>query len=79
MRISRASIIAGAAATLELDRDAEAVFLSCTNLRTLGVLAEIEAMTGKLALSSNQAMAWHMMQLAGIDHRPAGFGKLFEC
>lgn len=58
------------AATALLQRGgAEAVFLSCTNLRTLDVIDAIEAETGAVALSSNQVMAWHMCQLAGI--RPA--------
>lgn len=58
------------AATALLQRGgAEAVFLSCTNLRTLDVIDAIEAETGAVALSSNQVMGWHMCQLAGI--RPA--------
>jgi len=57
--------------------EAEAVFLSCTNLRTLDVIDGIEATLGKPVISSNQALAWHMARLAGItcDGR---FGELMR-
>ncbi len=45
----------------------DAVFLSCTNLRTLGIIAEVEAAIGKPVLSSNQVLAWHLAQLAGFQ------------
>jgi len=57
--------------------EAEAVFLSCTNLRTLDVIDEIEAALGKPVISSNQALGWHMARLAGTvcDGR---FGRLMR-
>jgi len=57
--------------------DADAVFLSCTNLRTLDVIDEVEATLGKPVISSNQALGWHMAQLAGTqcDGR---FGQLMR-
>ena len=48
----------------------EAVFLSCTNLRTLDVIDEIEDILGKPVISSNQALAWHMARLAGVGGGP---------
>ncbi|MGJ8546883.1 MAG: maleate cis-trans isomerase family protein [Sulfitobacter sp.] len=45
----------------------QAIFLSCTNLRSLPVIAQIEARTGLVCLSSNQVLAWHMAQLAGVQ------------
>ena len=56
-----------AAVELAQAEEAEAVFLSCTNLRTLDVIGEIEAATGKPVLSSNLVLAWHMARLAGIS------------
>ena len=44
---------------------AEALFLSCTNLQTFDVLDRLEAELGKPVLSSNQVMAWHMARLSG--------------
>ncbi|MEX0371496.1 MAG: Asp/Glu racemase, partial [Tateyamaria sp.] len=43
----------------------DAVFLSCTNLRTLDVLPRIETATGLPVLSSNLVLAWHMLRLSG--------------
>ena len=59
--------------------DCEAVFAACTNLRTAGVIAEAEARLDKPVVTSNQALAWHMLRLAGLpDASPAG-GSLFRC
>jgi len=57
---------------------ADAVVISCTNLRTLRIIPEIEAATGRPVISSNMALAWHMLRLAGIDDALPQFGQLFE-
>lgn len=64
-KIAPESLIA-AAETLGHDPNCEAIFMSCTNLRTLDVIDEIEKRTGKPVLSSNLVLAWHMAQQAGI-------------
>lgn len=56
--------------------DCEAVFASCTNLRATGVIAEAEARLGKPVVTSNQALAWHMLRLAGLPDGPGGGGAL---
>ena len=56
----------------------DALFLSCTNLRTLDVIDRIEAQTGLPVLSSNQVMIWHMGQLAGLGGAMTGPGRLFQ-
>lgn len=55
------------AATLDMmvGADVQAVFLSCTNLRTLGVIAPLQERLGMPVLSSNLVLAWHMLHLAG--------------
>lgn len=58
--------------------DCDAVFASCTNLRSFGILEEAEKRLGKPVLSSNQALAWHMLKLAGIDTAGMGPGRLFS-
>lgn len=68
-RLSRQSIM-DAALEIGASDAVDAVFLSCTNLRTLDVIAPLEARLNKPVLSSNQVLAWHMMQLAG-DLAPA--------
>lgn len=56
-----------AAVRLARDCHPEAIFLSCTNLRTLDVLEQISTVSGLPVLSSNVALAWHMRRLSGID------------
>ena len=75
-RIDQASI---RDAAIELGRaDAvDAVFVSCTSLRLLDAVGEIEAALGKPVTSSNHAMAWHCLGLAGIDDLRPACGALF--
>ena len=57
--------------------DVDAVFVSCTNLQTFNIIEQAEASIGKPVVSSNQALAWHMAQLAGIADSTTGPGRLF--
>lgn len=54
-----------AAIELAKSTDVDAVFMSCTNLKTYDVLAEIEAEAGVPAFSSNSALAAHLAELSG--------------
>ena len=74
-RIDPASI---RAAALSVGAGADAVFLSCTNLRTLDIIEDLETDLGKPVLSSNQVLAWHMAKLAGISDGCSGPGRLFQ-
>lgn len=56
----------------------DGVFVSCTNLRTLDVLAAAEDRLGVPVITSNQALAWHMLRCAGVTDRPEGFGALLR-
>lgn len=58
--------------------DCDAVFIACTNLRTQTVIPQAEAALGRPVIASNQALAWHMLRLAGIDDTPEGLGSLFR-
>jgi len=63
----------------EIDRpDADAIFLSCGGIRSLEVAQEIEDITGKPVVTSNQAQFWSCLRRAGIDDRIEGFGQLFR-
>ena len=57
--------------------DVDAVFVSCTSVRLAEVAAAIEAEVGLPVTSSNHAMAWHALRLAGIQDGLPQFGKLF--
>lgn len=75
-RIDPASIQA-AATQLGRDKGAEAVFMSCTNLRTLSIIKQVEDAVAKPALSSNLAFFWHMFASAGVSPARAD-GLLWE-
>ena len=63
---------------LEIDQpEAEAIFLSCGGIRALEVAAEIEKLTGKPVITSNQAQMWSCLRRAGIDDQIKGFGEIF--
>ena len=66
-------------AAIELGRagEVDGVFVSCTSLRLVDAVVEIEAALGKPITSSNHAMAWHCLRLAGIDDARPEFGTLF--
>jgi len=76
-RISTGSVIEAALALVD-QVEVDAIFLSCTNLRTLDVIAPIEERIGKPVLSSNLVLSWHMCRLAQIGQMPEGFGKLMR-
>ena len=57
--------------------DAEAVFLSCTNLPALSILDKLEKKLNKVVLSSNKVLIWDTLQSVGKNNSIKGFGKLF--
>jgi maleate isomerase len=57
--------------------EAEAVFFSCTNLRTFDIITELEQKLGKPVLSANQVTVWATLKAAGITV-PKLPQKLFE-
>jgi maleate isomerase len=75
-RISVPSIVA-AAERMAAAPGVDAIFVSCTSLRVAEAVAEIERLTGVATTSSNHAMAWHCLRLAGIEDVVAGAGRLF--
>lgn len=75
-RISPASIKQGVKALLAKSV-VDAVFVSCTSVRLAEAAKEIEAETGVPITSSNHAMAWHALRLAGIDDKLPQWGRLF--
>lgn len=58
--------------------DAEAIVLSCTDMRSVEALDRLEEATGKPVVSSNQAMQFEAMRRAGIGDPVHGFGGLLE-
>jgi len=56
--------------------DIDALFISCTGLRVSSVIGQLEDALGKPVISSNQALAWDCLRLAGCDEPVTGFGRL---
>jgi len=74
--IAPSSILAAAQA---LDApDIDGLFLSCTGMRALGIVEALEERIGKPVVTSNQALAWHALRLAGHAAPIAGFGRLLR-
>ena len=57
--------------------EAEAVFLSCTNLPALNIVDKLEKKLNKIVLSSNQVLIWDTLQNIKKTETVNGFGKLF--
>ena len=76
-RVDEASIF-NAIITLGSHQDCEGVFVSCTSLRVLDTILKAEQQLGKPVISSNQALAWHLLRLSGITAKPTQFGRLFN-
>ncbi len=76
-RITADSVMRAAIALGQQD-ECDAIFLSCTNLRTLDVISAIEKAINKPVISSNQALVWHMARLAGLTLTHQQFGKLWQ-
>ena len=56
--------------------DADAVFLSCTNLPALPILGALEEELGCPVLSSNAATIWHSRRLLRTSARATSLGTL---
>jgi maleate isomerase len=59
-------------------RQVDAVFVSCTSLRLASFVDALELDLGKPVTSSNHALAWHCLRLAGYKEPVPGFGRLFR-
>jgi maleate isomerase len=58
--------------------EADGIFITCTNFRCSDVIEEIEHDSGMPVVTSNQATAWHLMKLLGIDDVIEGYGQLLR-
>ncbi|MEM8729348.1 MAG: Asp/Glu racemase [Pseudomonadota bacterium] len=58
--------------------EAQAVVLSCTDMRSVEIVARLEARLGKPVVTSNQAMVFQAMQRAGLGDPLPGYGRLLD-
>lgn len=56
----------------------DALFISCTGLRTSGIVDELERGFGAPVVTSNQATSWRCLAHAGALTRGRGEGRLFS-
>ena len=56
---------------------ADAVFISCTALRTVGAIEALEADLGKPVVSAIQVTFWDALRVAQVGDDCPGFGSLF--
>jgi maleate isomerase len=62
---------------LEVDTpQAEAVFISCTGLKTLPIIEKLEKKLDKLVFSSNTATFWDAMKILKVNQPIRGYGSL---
>lgn len=47
--------------------DADAIYLSCTGMRTIPILEELESDLGKPVISAVQASMWYALKIAGVN------------
>lgn len=76
-RIAPASIADGIRA-LARSTSLDAIFVSCTSLRLSEIVADVEKDIGIPVTSSDHAMAWHCLRLAGVKDVVPDAGSLFR-
>ncbi len=76
VRIDHDSIV-DAALKLVAGRDVDTLFIACTALGASSLVGDLEARTGLSVTTSNHAMAWHALRLAGDQRPSSGRGRLF--
>jgi maleate isomerase/arylmalonate decarboxylase len=74
--VSPAHIYALARATVVAGTDA--LFIACTDLATLSVVAALEADLGIPVVTSNQATLWATLRAARVAPNISGWGRLFS-
>ena len=56
----------------------QAIFVSCSNFPTLGIIEKMEQKLGKPIVASNQASMWKMLRLLGDKQAVPHAGRLFR-
>lgn len=60
------------------DDRSDAVFVACTSMRMADFVEELEQDIGKPVISSDLAMAWHCLRLAGCQDKVEDLGQLMR-
>ncbi len=58
--------------------EAQGIFISCTNFKTIEVIGQLEKELKVPVISSNTATVWAMMRKVGVQRALKGYGKLLS-
>ena len=58
--------------------EADGVFISCTNFKTIGVIKRLEDELKKPVASANQVTIWKALRMAGAQEPISRYGRLLE-
>jgi maleate isomerase len=58
--------------------ESDALFISCTALPALDLIAKLEKKLNKIVLSSNQTLIWEALNLISNKEKIRGYGKIFN-
>lgn len=53
-------------------------FVSCTAIRSAGLIEDLETALGMPVITSNQVLAWYALAQLGVAQRVPGFGQLMQ-
>ena len=59
-------------------KENDAIFISCTNFRSIEIIQKLEMETSKPVITSNQATLWHALRRLGLKDSIKGYGRLVE-
>lgn len=59
-------------------READGIFVSCANVRTLEIIEQLEQHTGKPVVTSSVATTWMALRTTGVQDTIEGFGRLLS-
>lgn len=76
-RIDVQSIEAGVRRIVR-DHPVDMVFVSCTSVRLIDAVERLESAVGLPVTTSNHAMAWHCLRLAGVKGPLPRYGSLYQ-
>lgn len=77
-KVPPADILWRARAAMQSAKGAEACFVSCTAIRSGGIIEALEAETGLPVITSNQVFAWHGLRRMGLSDGVHGYGRLLQ-
>jgi maleate isomerase len=77
-RISPATVVELGREAMARAPNADVLFISCGNLRTIEAIEILEKTIGKPVISSNQAMLWAALRTVGVTESLRGWGTLLE-